>query len=338
MRVEFLDLLACPSCKAGLHLATKREIAPDGHVMDGELTCLSCAGAYPIRGGVPRLLPSGEHRSPMREHTAARFGYEWNEFRDFDYDEEVLSMATWFRPRRLKDLAGLSLLEAGCGMGRHAVIAARFGAARVVGLDLGAAVEVAFANTRHLEAVCIVQGDIYYPPVRDEAFDAAYSLGVLHHLPDPARGFAALAPKVRPGGWFQVWLYGRECNGWIVHLVDPIRRLTARMPLGRLKALSWVLCIPLAGVAKTAYRVPRLGSLLPYAGYMRWLSDFSFRKIHAIIFDHALAPVAYYMRRQEVEAMAALPGWSIAGLEHSRSMSWGVDVRRIPAQQEAYTL
>jgi SAM-dependent methyltransferase len=265
----------------------------------------------------------------MREHTAARFAYEWNEFREFDHAEEVESMATWFRPRRLEDLAGLTVLEAGCGMGRHAVIAARYGAARVVGFDLGESVEAAFANTRHLEGVCIVQGDIYYPPVKHEGFDAAYSLGVLHHLPDPRKGFAALAPKVRQGGWLQVWLYGREGNDWIIYLINPIRWGTARMPLSLLKVLTWAMCLTLAAVTKSLYRAPGLGLRLPYAPYMRWLSGFSIRKIHAIVLDHALAPVSHYMRRADVEALVDLPGWSIAGLEHSRSMSWGMEARRL---------
>ena len=51
-------------------------------------------------------------------------------------------------------------------MGRHAVIASRFGAKTVIGLDLGNAVQAAFQNTRHLPSVSIVQGDIYFPPFR----------------------------------------------------------------------------------------------------------------------------------------------------------------------------
>ena len=66
------------------------------------------------------MLPEESLRSPIREKTAERFGYEWNHFRDFELDEEVASLKTWFRPRRLEDLAGLNVLEAGCGMGRHA--------------------------------------------------------------------------------------------------------------------------------------------------------------------------------------------------------------------------
>ena len=128
----------------------------------------AAATQYPVSGGIPRLLPDPSARSNVRENVAARFGYEWNHFRDFDLNEEIASLQTWFQPRRLEDLSGLVVLEAGCGMGRHAVIASRFGAKTVIGLDLGDAVIAAFQNTRHLPGVSIVQGDIYFPPLKDE--------------------------------------------------------------------------------------------------------------------------------------------------------------------------
>src|SRR5262249_763742 len=229
------------------------------------------------------------------ENTAERFGYEWNQFCDFEFAEEVASLKTWFRPRRLEDVAGLAVLEAGCGMGRHARIATHYGVSTLVGLDLGNAVEAAFKNTRDLPAVCIVQGDIYFPPVMPKAFDAAYSLGVLHHVPEPGRGFQALASTVKDDGWIQIWVYGREGNGWLVHVVNPIRRVTSRMPLHLLRLLSLLLAVPLLVFARTLYWIPWLGRKLPYSNYMRWLAPFSLRKVHAIVLDHAVTPVTHYM-------------------------------------------
>ncbi len=327
MRMEHLVYLACPRCGGPLRLEERATI-DDGHIMEGTLECSSCRALYPVQDGVPRLLPDASVRSPVRENVAARFGYEWNEFRDFEFDEEVASLRTWFEPRRPEDLSGLVVLEAGCGMGRHAVIASHFGAQTVIGLDLGDSVDAAFQNTRHLPGVSIVQGDIYFPPFRDGSFDAAYSLGVLHHLPDPDRGFRALAPKVKNDGWFQVWVYGREGNGWIVHFINPIRSVTSRVPLGLLKVAMLFVALPLLLCAKTLYQIPWLGNHLPYAPYIRWIASFSLRKFHAIVLDHALTPVAHYMTRADCENLVRNTGWTISEIVHNRSMSWGLCARR----------
>jgi uncharacterized protein YbaR (Trm112 family) len=330
--MEHLAFLACPRCGGSLSLEAAAALE-DGHVMRGSLACSSCQAQYPLEQGVPRLLPDPSEVSSERKNVAARFGYEWTRFCDFEYDEEVASLRTWFEPRRLEDLAGLIVLEAGCGMGRHAVIAANHGAKAVIGLDLGTAVEAAFENTRHLPSVSIVQGDVYFPPFKGNAFDAAFSLGVLHHLPEPSRGFRALAPKVRDDGWFQVWVYGREGNGWIVHFINPIRSVTSRIPLGILNVLSWLLAVPLIGIAKTLYQIPGLSNRLPYSPYIRWLGSFSVRKVHAIVLDHALTPVAHYMSRADVLALVRGTGWAASEIVHNRLMSWGLCARH--CQQNA---
>ncbi len=69
-------------------------------------------------------------------------------------------------------------------------------------LDLGGAIEVAFARTRHLPNAHVVQADLVHPPVR-RCFDVALSVGVLHHLPDPRAGFEALQILGWVSGTFQ---------------------------------------------------------------------------------------------------------------------------------------
>jgi hypothetical protein len=123
-------------------------------------------------------------------------------------------------------------------------------------------------------------------------------------------------------------VYGREGNGWIVYLIDPIRRLTSRMPLGLLKQFSLLLSFPLIFCARTLYQIPWLGPRLPYSSYIRWLARFSLAKVHAIVLDHALTPVAHYMSRGDVEDLVRQTDWTIIGLEHNRSMSWGLYIRR----------
>ena len=57
MQPDLADILACPMDKAPLALTVERT-GVGGEVVAGTLACASCGAAYPIRGGIPNLLPS----------------------------------------------------------------------------------------------------------------------------------------------------------------------------------------------------------------------------------------------------------------------------------------
>src|ERR1700761_4978982 len=98
MNPDLLDLLRCPRCRAGL------DLVPDAPA----LRCRGCAASYPVSGGVPRLAGEGYVES---------FGRQWNRYdvaRD-EEDEAVFAVKTGVNPH---DLAGMVVLDAGCGGGR----------------------------------------------------------------------------------------------------------------------------------------------------------------------------------------------------------------------------
>ena len=107
-------------------------------------------------------------------------------------DADRREFLDWIRPLEPADFEGRVVLDAGCGKGRHIFLAAKFKARTVVGVDLSNAVEAAYRNTRELPNVHVIQADIYHLPFA-QPFDLAYSIGVLHHLPDPKAGFLALS-------------------------------------------------------------------------------------------------------------------------------------------------
>lgn len=302
MKERLLQWLACPDCDASLSLENVEHRDPDGEVLDATLRCTQCHRTYPVLRGVPRMIPSGiEHLSL---EVAASFGWEWNEFDELrpHYHEQFLD---WIKPLRPADFAGRLVLEGGCGKGRHSSLVAGYGAREVFAIDLGSAVEAAFKNTRHLHAVHVIQGDITRPPLRRCA-DLAFSVGVLHHLPDPERGFRALASKVRDGGRVAVWVYGLEGNEWIVDYFDPLRRaVTSQLPRRLLYEASRPLGWLLAGAAKGVYkplstRAPSLQRALFYRDYLTYIARFPVREIHSIVFDHLVTPVAHYLSHDEV--------------------------------------
>jgi SAM-dependent methyltransferase len=173
-----------------------------------------------------------------------------------------------------KEYEGRRLLDAGVGAGRFADRASIKGA-EVFGVDLTIAVDAAFRNIGRRSNVHLFQADIFALPFRDGTFDLAYSIGVLHHTPDPEQAFARVAATVRPGGKLAVYMYARY--GPSHKASDAIRTVTTRLPLKLMWALSTA-AIPLYYL----YRVPVLGKAFQLAAPIsmerearwRWLDTF----------------------------------------------------------------
>jgi SAM-dependent methyltransferase len=299
MRIEALEYLACPSCHASLDLHPGSTAESDGHIMAGELVCRIRACRYRIDRGVPILLPADV--APLSSETASRFDQQWTHWRQLHayYEKQFLE---WIDPVGRADFAGRTVVEGGCGKGRHTAIVGGFGPRALVALDLGESAYVAFENTRQLPCVHVVMGDLVSPPV-GRVFDLGFSVGVLHHLPDPAAGFASLASRVREGGRMVVWVYGQENNEWITRFVDPLRKtLTSKLPAPALRAARAVPAAALYAAIRGVYRGATDGvrGQLPYAEYFASLREFPFEEIHNIVFDQLVTPVARYLPESEV--------------------------------------
>jgi SAM-dependent methyltransferase len=216
MTAETLALLRCPRCRGGLETSTE----PAG------FRCPSCALTFPDLGGVPRFAG---------ESYVASFGRQWNRYdvaRDAE-DEAVFAVKAGVDPR---DLAGKLVLDAGCGGGRYARLLGRFGA-KVVGVDLSSAVEKAASLCADLPDVSILQGDLTRIPLAEGVFDLAFSIGVLHHGPDPRGAFAEVARRVKPGGLLAVWLYRKNTppQEWAN---SALRAVSTRLPARVLEPIA----------------------------------------------------------------------------------------------------
>lgn len=302
MKRKLLEYLACPACGGEIRLSSV--LADDGEeIFSGELQCALCRKSFPILRGVPRFADL-DNVEAEKQATAESFGWSWQKFTQEDarYEEQLLD---WLAPVRPDFVSGKLVLEGGCGKGRHTRRVAQWGAKDVVAVDLSAAVEVAFAATRGLENAHVIQADIYHLPLR-RVFDYAFSVGVLHHLPNPRAGFKSLVGKVKPGGHASAWVYGAENNGWIVRFVNPVRRITSGMNRRLLYHLAKIPTAAMYLATKLIYGPLNRSSLgaklarhLFYNDYLNYISRFDWREQHTIVFDHLVAPTAFYISRDE---------------------------------------
>ena len=301
MKEKLLDLLACPTCGGDILLAYASKY-DDKEIIEGVLTCKKCTREYKVIRGVPRFVDLGKIEQDKAD-TAENFGWQWTHFKQEDtkYADQFLG---WLRPVEKEFFKDKVVLEGGCGKGRHTKLAAEWGAAEVVGIDLGDGVESAFALTRHLPNAHIVQCDIFKLPLK-KVFDYAFSVGVLHHTPDPRKAFVSLASKVKKGGHISAWVYGAENNEWISRFVNPVREsFTSQISQPVLYQLSKLPTLGVFLTTKLIYRPVNsaskpLANKLFYNEYLNHLGTFGWREQHNIVFDHLVAPTAFYISKED---------------------------------------
>jgi SAM-dependent methyltransferase len=323
MKRRLLEDLLCPVSSEPLRLANGDA---DGEVESAELVCAGCGRSWEIRRGVPRLVPPDLVEQQRR--TAAAFGFEWQHFAE-QHPEYEAQFLDWLEPIGPDFFRGKRVLDAGCGTGRHAYFAAKYEAGEVVGLDLSEAVETARRVLSPFENAEVVQGDLLRPPLRTAAegggFDLVYSIGVLHHLPDPYEGLRSLLRFVRPGGTIAVWVYGYENNGFVRNAIEPLRRVSTKVPPPLLRGLAWPLGAAFHGVAKGVYKPlagTAVGRALPLDQYMTSVADFSFRQNYSIVFDQLVAPTAAYIKGPELRSWLDENGLENVVVSHRHGNSW----------------
>lgn len=295
MRLSALQYLACPVCKNDLKLI---DSTTDGRqVISGTLVCTK-QHRFPITGGIPRFVPT---ITGLKKQTARSFGYEWQTFDKLlpEYRRNFLQYISPIKPDSFKNKI---VLDAGCGMGRHTYYPATYGAKHVFGVDFSDSVEVAYRHCQSLNNVTIIQADILHLPFRN-TIDHAYSIGVLHHLPDPQAGFKALVDTVKPGGLVSIWVYGRKNNFSNVYIYETIRRLTRHLPHQLVLLLSFI-----SGLAVHIINQfeKLLGSALGVTNLDNWpfgyYTRFPFVVKYNDAFDVLATPKSNYYRLDQIKS------------------------------------
>ena len=252
----------------------------------------------------------------VHHETVAGFGDEWSRFDQIRLSraerEEIFQQ--YFRIFPWASLPeGAVGMDVGCGSGRWAqVVAPRVGHLHCVD-PAPAALEVA---RRRLEGVpnCELHiASVADLPVPDGSLDFAYSLGVLHHVPDTAAAIAACARKLKPGAPLLLYLYYAFDHRppWfraIWKATDAGRQVVSRMPSGMRYAVSQALAASIYfPLARSAQLLEVLGldvANFPLASYR----SRSFYVMRTDALDRFGTRLEHRFTREEIEAMMVAAG------------------------------
>ena len=96
--------------------------------------------------------------------------------------------------------------------------------------------------------------------------------------------------------------------------------------------LTWLVTASAKGLYRPLLGTP-LHRLLPYRDYLTYIARLPAREIHTIVFDQLVTPVAFYLRREEVEAWFADPRLTAVEVARHNGNSWRAQARRVDLTQ-----
>ena len=280
MKQRLLNFLICPNCNRNLVLRIFEE--NNKEIEEGLLIC-SCGQFFPIIKGIPRILvgdlrvilyknfpefflkyeeflPKEKLKKNIKgnilkkKKTLESFGFEWQKFSKM-LNEWEKNFNFYFQPVKTDFLKDRTVLEVGCGKGRHTYYIAKI-AKEIIAVDFSQAIDVASYNNKEHKNIHFIQADIDNLPFKKNFFDFIFCIGVLHHLPKPEQGFNKLVDLLKNNAGILIYVYHnfpkRSFSFYLLKFVNFFRRLTIRMPHN----LLYLLCYPIAVLSYLLFVFP----------------------------------------------------------------------------------
>ena len=248
------------------------------------------------------------------------FGREWSTFRQdpdhLSHQQRRAIFDDYFRifPWNLLPPGGGVGLDVGCGTGRWSLLVAP----RVQHLHLldpsPEALDVAKQNLAGIDNVSYHLHSVATIPLPSSSLDFAFSLGVLHHVPDTEAAIASIADKLKPNAPFLIYLYYALDNRPIWYrllwrMTDLVRSVVSRLPHPLRLAFSQIVAAliywPLARVARFIAQHRRSSAALPLAYY----ADKSFYVMRTDAYDRFCTRLEKRFRRGEIAGMLMRAGF-----------------------------
>ena len=229
---KILKYLACPRCFNELNFEDKQVVCSNHHV-------------FPIIEGVPHLLIDLQDKGAVQ--TAELYGRLWKKN---NYSVIGTSTSTWHWDRIQEVLPhpvihGHIGVEVGCGSGYDTyLLAKKYPNVTFLSFDISEGVFTAKMLTQGLPNVFLFRASALNIPIKTKSCDFVYSYGVLHHLPDPYRGFKEVIRILKPDSPLSLYLYEKhESSFWkakAIQVVSWLRKLTSSFSPKTLEILAMV--------------------------------------------------------------------------------------------------
>lgn len=295
----------------------------------------------PQRMSLPRGPMQTTSDKNVDIQVARGFGQEWSKFRQDDTslarEQREAIFDGYFRifPWDLLPPGGGTGADIGCGTGRWAMMVAPR-AAHLHLVDVSPdALAVARENLKSCRNVSFHESSVADIPLPDRSLDFAFSLGVLHHVPNTQAAIDAISAKLKRGAPFLIYLYYAFDNRpmwyralWrssnLVRVI--VSRLPHRLRIVVSETIAATVYWPLARLAGVLRRSGISNDSLP----LSWYADKSFYVMRTDAYDRFCTRLEKRFTRAQIEQMLrhagfehirfsdSPPYWCAVGLKSSR--------------------
>ncbi len=243
---------------------------------------------------------------------------EWHEQWSLVECNELFLFKDWILPNKVEDFKDKDILECGCGGGQHTGFAAPF-AKEYYAVDLNTS-DLAKKRNSNLNNVTYVEADIATMDLKRK-FDVVFSIGVVHHTDDPDKTIENLVKHVAPGGKIIIWVYSKEGNFMVEHMVEPIRKailcnMSRKSLLQLSRAITALMYLPIYSL----YLLPL--RFLPFYEYFQNFRKMSFERNALNVFDKLNAPQVQFITKERVEKWSSENQLETESLTPYMGVSW----------------
>tara|TARA_B100001287_G_scaffold116243_1_gene97800 strand:+ start:2361 stop:3269 length:909 start_codon:yes stop_codon:yes gene_type:complete len=222
---------------------------------------------------------SGVNHENIDQKTVESFGEEWKKFANFN-NQEIESIGDeYFDIVNSSHLDENSIvLDLGCGSGRWT----KYLSNKVKFIEAVDPSNAVLSTTQFLNEnknVRVSKASVDNIPFQNKSFDFAFSLGVLHHIPNTEEALKKVVEKVKLNGWVLIYLYYKLDNRGVLY-----------------RLIFKISCIPRFFISKMPNKIKHL--LCEIIAFTVYVPLVTFSSIIKAIFKNEFynkIPLSYYV-------------------------------------------
>jgi len=262
----------------------------------------------------------------ISKETIKRFSKQWLRYRNNDgfygslkLFEDIISPLL-----RMEELKGLNVCEIGSGTGRIVKMLLDAGVKSVIAIEPSDSYYVLIENLKDYKNVRFVKGDGTCVS-QFEDLDMIFSIGVIHHIPEPNAVIKAAYKALKKGGRIFLWVYAREGNESYLKIIKFLRKITTKLPdfilVSIVEVLYWFSLF--YGKLIRIFKLP----LADY--FLNVFNKMSPSKKRLIIYDQLNPSYAKYYTKDEIINLLSICKFTNIKTHHRHNYSWAVIAQKL---------